>query len=82
MKVLYDVTALLNPHITGVGMYTRNLYRGLRGLGIDVNPIYMGKGKVQNIEAHLNTTPKVFRSMFMPKNSVIHGTDVNMISDS
>ena len=84
VKVLYDTTPLLPKKITGVGIYVRNLFRGLRGLGVDVNAVYQSSKliKENSIDTHIQSSPKVFRAMFSPKNSIIHSTDVNLLSDS
>lgn len=84
MKVLYDVTPLMPKHIQGVGVYTLNLYRGLRGQGVDTSPVYKSPKSVKEnfIESHIKNNPKVFYGLLSPKGAVLHATDVNLLSDS
>ncbi|MCB0377255.1 MAG: glycosyltransferase, partial [Bdellovibrionales bacterium] len=83
MKVLLDATPLMPTDLYTAGVYTKNLFRVLRGLGADLQMNYRkGAFKENQIEAHTGHGAKPFRSLFASKDSVIHGTDSALFSES
>ncbi|MEM7646922.1 MAG: hypothetical protein AAF203_08440, partial [Pseudomonadota bacterium] len=84
MKVFFDVTSLLSKNLTADGIYTKNLFRLLRGIGVDVEPVYkLPRGIRENhIESHISTTPKKFISFFATKGALLHGPSGNLLSES
>lgn len=84
MKVLYDVTSLLTKKLTTDGVYTKNLFRVLRGIGVDVDPVYkVPRGVKENlIEQHLNHSAKKFIGLFASKGSILHGPSGSLLSES
>lgn len=84
MKVLFDVTSLLPKHLSFEGTYVRNLFRLLKGLGIDIDPVYkMPRGVKENfIDQHIGHSSKKFYGMFAAKNAILHGPSVNLLSES
>lgn len=84
MKVYFEVTSLLTKHLSTEGLYTKHLYRLLRGLGLDINPVYkVPSGVKENfIEFHLGHSASKFRNFFAAKNSIIHGPSGNLLSES
>lgn len=84
MKVFFDVTSLAPKELSPDGIYTLNLFRLLRGLGTDVEPVYKplrGFG-AHYIEEHISSTPKKLYSFFAAKNSILHGPSGNLLSES
>lgn len=84
MKVLYDVTSLLTKNLTADGIYTKNLFRVLRGIGVDVEPVYkVPRGIKENfVEQHLSHSAKKFVSFFSPKGAILHGPSGSLLSES
>jgi glycosyltransferase involved in cell wall biosynthesis len=84
LKVYYDVTSLLSKNLTTDGIYTKHLFRLLRGLGVDVDPVYkVPRGVRDNfIEYHLGNSPRKFRSLFASRGSILHGPSGNFLSES
>lgn len=84
MKVLFDVTSLLTKNLTTDGIYTKNLFRVLRGIGIDTEPVYKApKGIKDNfIEYHTGHSAKKFIGLFASKGSILHGPSGNLLSES
>ena len=84
MKVIYDVTALMQKQLSPEGVYTKHLYRVLRGLGIDLSPVYR---KVPGLDAsviekHLGHAAKKFFGLFASKGTIMHGPSGHIISES
>ena len=84
MKVLFDVTSLLSKNLTTDGIYTKNLYRMLRGLGVDISPVFkQPKGVKENyIEAHIKSPAGKFYGLFSSKGAIVHGPSGNLITES
>ncbi|MEM7646985.1 MAG: glycosyltransferase family 1 protein [Pseudomonadota bacterium] len=84
MKVLFDVTSLLPRQISFEGLYTQNLFRLLRGLGVEIDPVYkVPSGIKENyIEGHIGNTPKKFYGFFSAKDSILHGPTVGLLSEN
>lgn len=84
MKILFDVTSLLPQKISWEGLYAKSLFRALKGLGVDIEPIYKApRGFKDNfIEKHIGHSPKKFYAMFAPKGAVLHGPNVDLLSES
>lgn len=84
MKVLYDVTSLLTKSLTTDGIYTKHLFRVLRGIGVDVEPVYkVPRGVKENyIEQHLNHSSKKFFGLFSSKGTILHGPSGSLLSES
>lgn len=84
MKVLFDVTSLLPKSLSSDGFYTKHLFRVLRGIGVDISPIYkVPKGIKENfVEYHLNSSAKKFYGMFAPKGAILHGPGGSLLSES
>ena len=78
--VLYDVTPLLPKNLSGVGVYTRQLYLALKSLGVPLKPVYKGSRvfKKKSIEEHIQESGQALFSaggFFFPKETIVHGTD-------
>lgn len=84
MRVYFEVTSLLSKHLTSEGLYTRQLYKLLRGLGVDIHPVYKVPSGVREnyIEQHIGHGASKFRGFFASKNSIIHGPSGNLLSES
>ncbi len=84
MKVYYDVSALTGLALGGDGIYTKNLFRSLRGLGVDLSPVYKVSGRLKDnyMEYHLGHDPSKFRGLFASKGSIIHGPSGSLLSES
>lgn len=84
MKVLFDVTSLLTKNLTTDGVYTKNLYRLLRGVGVEVDPVYKSpKGVKDNyIEYHIGTSGKKLISLLQKKGTILHGPSGHLLSES
>ena len=84
MNIVYDVTSLMQKNLTPEGIYTKHLYRLLRGLGASITPVFSPpRGVKENyISNHLGHAPKKFYGMFTPKNSILHGPSGNLLSES
>ncbi len=84
MKVLFDVTSLLSKNLTVDGIYTKNLLRVLRGLGVDVDPVYKTpRGVRENfIEYHIGNSAKKFFGLFASKGAIMHGPSGSLLSES
>lgn len=84
MKVLLDVTSLLPKNLTGQGIYTKHLFRLLRGIGVEVSPVYkIPRGIKENyIESHISASAKKFYGIFNSKGTILHGPSGNLLSES
>ena len=84
MKVYFEVTSLLLKNLSSDGLYTKHLYKLLRGLGVDISPVYkVPPGIRENyIEYHLGHGASKFRPMFAAKDSVLHGPTGNLLVES
>lgn len=83
MKVLFDVSALLPKNLNADGIYTKHLYRLLRGIGVDVDPVYKNTYGIKEnfIEAHIAHSASKFYGIF-GKGNILHGPAGNLISES
>ena len=76
-KVLIDVTPLLPEKITGIGAYTKQLFKTVKALGYDVSAVYRGSKilKENNISAHINQSGKALFSLtgsFYGRGTIAH----------
>jgi glycosyltransferase involved in cell wall biosynthesis len=83
-KVLMDVTSLLSRNLSTNGLYTKNLFRLLKGIGVEVEAVYKApRGFKDNfIESHIKQTPKKFISFFASKGVILHGPSGHLLSES
>lgn len=83
-KILYDVTCLLPKNLSGEGVYTKNLFRLLKGLGADIDPVYQPQRgfKENNIEYHINHGAAKFFGFFASRGTILHGPSSNLLSES
>lgn len=84
MKILFDVTELMLKELTTEGIYAKYLFRILRGLGVDIDPVFSPPAgfKDNHIEYHINFAPKKFRLLFTKKGSLLHGPNGSLLSES
>lgn len=84
MTIFYDVTSLLAKNLSAEGIYTKNLFRLLKGLGADIHPIYKPQRgfKENSIEFHIHQSAKKFFGFFAAKGTILHGPSVDLPSES
>jgi glycosyltransferase involved in cell wall biosynthesis len=84
VKILFDVSILVKKELNFEGIYTKNLFRLLKGLGMDIDPVYkIPKGFKENfIDYHIGHTSKKFYEFFSSKGSILHGPSVNLMSEN
>ena len=78
LKVYLDCSPLTNVQVSGIGVYNKNLYLGLKNqLHDDVLPVLKwSRLKSTNIvEEHLSTKVSALPPFLFNKNIVYHGTD-------
>lgn len=80
MKVLLDVKPLLQEKLSGIGVYAKHLFHGLKDQGAEVVPVYKASRmfKTNFIEKHIGVPGKVLSHMtsfFYDEEWVIHATD-------
>ena len=78
--VFFDVTPLLPQKLSGVGVYTRQLYLGLKKIGVSLKPVYKGSRvfKSKSVADHIQESGKALFSAaraLYPKETIVHGTD-------
>jgi glycosyltransferase involved in cell wall biosynthesis len=86
LKLHYDVTCLMPEKISGVGVYTKNLFFGLREQGVEITPVikWSRAMKASHVENHIGVKAKVFvpySGVFAPAGaSVFHGPDFRLMA--
>jgi|GEM_PF-6089672 len=90
MNILFDVTALMVPKLTGVGVYERELLLGLsKAIGSEFTPIYrfgkFAKKKYlsQHVPAHIAqscTALSPLRDLMTGPTRIFHGPDCKIIA--
>jgi len=90
MNVLFDITALMVPKLTGVGVYERELLLGLnKAIGSEITPIYRfskfpkKRFLSQNIPTHVARTCTMLnplRDRIAGPTQIFHGPDCKVIA--
>ncbi|MBC7427433.1 MAG: glycosyltransferase family 4 protein [Bacteriovorax sp.] len=78
MKVYLDCSPLTNTQVSGIGVYNKNLFLGLKNhLHADVFPVlkWSRLKKAVIVEEHLNSKVKALPPFLFNKEIVYHGTD-------
>ncbi len=84
MKVLFDVTSLLTRGLTANGLYTKHLFRLLRGIGVDIDAVYKPVSGIKEnyIESHIGASAKKLYPFFASKGTILHGPSGDLLSES
>lgn len=78
LKVYLDCSPLTNPQVSGIGVYNKNLFIGLKGqLQTNVVPVlkWSRLSKASVVEGHLEEKVKPLPPILFNKKVVYHGTD-------
>jgi len=84
-QVLFDVTALLHPKLSGVGMYVKNLANGISNHpDLDVHHVYKGTRYLRRkyLKNHFSHSASSFRHFSWRKSgkeTIFHGPDFRLI---
>ena len=84
MQVIFDVTCLMPEKLSGIGVYSKNLYRALQSEGIECLPVVKVSRafKKNHVFDHIEKKPKIFidRPRLRKKDWVLHGPDFRLLS--
>lgn len=78
LKVYLDCSPLTNTQVSGIGVYNKNLFLGLKNeLGADVFPVlkWSRLGKASIVEGHIHERVKGLPPFLFDRHTVYHGTD-------
>lgn len=79
----FDVTPLMTPDITGVGVYTKELFFSLKEIGCSLKPVYKLSrfSKRKHIKTHISQDAKAYIPLFH-QSGLLHGTDFKLLTSS
>lgn len=84
-RIVFDVTCLMPEKLSGVGVYTKQLYQALKKKGIPIDPVLKWSRVLKRnyVADHIGDRAKMFFPIVFQKNNhIFHGPDFRLISGS